>query len=104
MKIIFYSLIYLAGLCYKIIAYALVAGDYCSGTGRGSTRFFRLCNETWLIVPLIMDFLFLAGLAVWFRSRTLDPVFRKVAWGIYLAYILLSPLIWNFPFFLTPAY
>ena len=82
--------------------YILIAGEYCSGTGRGSTRSFRLCNEIWLIIPLIIDFLVMVSLAVWSQSRKPASIIRQVALGGYMIYVFLSPLVWELPFFLAP--
>lgn len=103
MAIVFYSLIYLAVLCYKITVYALATGEYCSGTGRGSTRFFRLCNEMSLVIPLAFDFVLLIGLAICFQARRPNPIIKRIAFGTYIAYILVSPFMWNLPFFLNPT-
>jgi hypothetical protein len=103
MEILFYSLIYTVNLCYKIVTYAQIAGEYCTGTGTGSTRFFRLCNDMWLFTALITEFLVLTELVVWSKSRRPNSIIKCVAFGVYLAYILVSPLMWELPFFLTSA-
>lgn len=103
MKILSYILPYAIALCYKTGMYVFIAGDYCSGTGRGSMRFFRLCNEIWLILPLIIDFLLVAGLANWARAGKPASMIRQVASGVCTIYIFMSPLVWELPFFLTPS-
>ena len=45
MPVVFYALVCIADVCYKILTYALIVGEYCSGTERGAMRFFRLCDE-----------------------------------------------------------
>jgi len=103
MNIPSYILFYVIALCYKTTIYFLIARDYCSGTERGNTRFFRLCNEIWLFIPLIIELLVLAGLAVSLRSRKPVSIIRQVVLGVYVIYTCISPLIWELPFFLASS-
>ena len=47
--------------CYKVAIYVLTAGQYCTGTGTGSTRFYRVCNDLSLVLLLFVDLLLFIG-------------------------------------------
>ena len=104
-RIMAWALPFLFGSCCKTTLYSLAAGQYCSGTGKGNTRFYRLCDEIWLLLPLALDFLVVSALAMLFETRIRSIKWRLVLLGLYAVYILVSPCIlvkvWDSPFFLT---
>ncbi len=99
-----YLLVYGFCLVYEILMYALFSGDYCSGTGTGASRFFRVCNETWLIVMLVADFLVLLGIVILLKTKQTHWTTKLLFVGLYVVCVVISPLIWDSPFFLTSTY
>jgi hypothetical protein len=103
-KVIAYLLASFFVFLYKGVAYSLAAGQYCSGTGTGETRFYRLCNDLSFFIPLGLDLLLPALLMFWHPIRRLHLRYRLLLLSLCAIYIFFSPFIWDLPFFLTPVY
>jgi hypothetical protein len=103
-KVVAYLLASFFVIPYKGVAYALAAGQYCSGTGTGETRFYRLCNDLSFFIPLGLDLILVALLMFWRPIRRLRLRYRLLLLALCAIYIFFSPLIWDLPFFLTPVY
>jgi hypothetical protein len=99
-----YFLLFGANVCYKVTYYALLADVYCSGTGTGETRFFRICNEFWLVFILALDALLLLSLLALIKYRKVGQRYKLVLFGLYIIYIIFISKIWESPFFKTIIY
>jgi death-on-curing protein len=87
-------------ICYKVAMYVVTAGQYCSGTGTGSTRFYRVCNDLSLVLLLFVDLIIFIACLFLLKHDIKKPYafLVVIAYGIYA---LLSPFLWDLPFFLT---
>ncbi len=98
-----YVLLFSVGLLGSICTYALVA-SMCTGTSMGGNQILRLCQDYALIYPVALDFILFVGLLGLFRVTTFRPNSRiLIVIGVVVMILVLSPAIWQSPFFLTPV-
>ena len=103
-KLVACILLYLLVIIYKFVAYVLSWGGYCSGTGTGTTRFYRLCNYSSFFILLLPDLLLLTMLMFWRPLGRLHLAIRIFLIIVYIIYVIFSHVLWDLPFFLTSVY
>jgi hypothetical protein len=91
--------------CAQAFVYALVAGDFCSGTGTGETRFYRLCNDSSFLVANALDPVLLLCLILMLHVKSGRLATDRVSFAIgvivyQLTGILAAYVIWASPLFL----
>ena len=73
--------------CMKLLAWTLIAGEYCSGTGTGDTRFFRICYGGPVFLSfMIVDLFPLIAMFLWFRFHRTPIRYRTIAITTYVLY------------------
>lgn len=97
----------ICGFClvWEFIGYVAVWGNYCSGTGTGGSRYFRVCNDVWLIVILVISFLVFLGMTRLLKVKQTSWTTKLFFIGLYVICVAASPFVlWDLPFFLTSTY